>query len=618
MPSPLDTPADPTHGTEQPAPPTPQQPTETPEANRPSSRADTRLARRREEIQQRERNEPLQRRILAALAHAPATPGGLATTLPAAPESVSRLLAKLRTDDLVEVRPVPGDRRRREYFLSPNGEIELSRHRAFGAPEPPPSEPTTVQVHEFLRSALRNAIAMRRKTNRLEDTVARLRIILEQADRANAHDLALEAMAELATTLRQNRQPDDTLQIISRLERISFGQDASSPAAVALPAAAHREYALGRLTQDAGAGIEQRAEHLTTAAQLYAQLADGPSCDSTATWRERQAWSLISLANNLRARSRYDEALAYANRALVIFEEIDDPYGRSRCLFMNGYCLRLVGDFDRAWEFLHDAHALAVEHAFERFQADALTQMGEVRRCQSKVEEAREYLDEAIGRAKYMSLAVIHAFAQSARGALDYQQHEPARAAATLAAAHTTFTQTGHCEGLALNARRQAIVARSNANSGTIASANITGYLDFALQRYIQLASPAGITACEVERGRLQLTRGANARQIIRSLISRLDDPQQRDLLELDPWVPRVLHVFAEDVDEDRGELVDRTSRLLASAQRRIADRARQQTRQAMQAMGAAWQELERRNNEMGGEARCHQAPTRAPEHTGS
>lgn len=567
-----------------------------------------RLTRRREQVRLREQAEPLRRRVLEALAEAPAISSVLAQTLGVARETVSRQLTALRKASLVQTRPVLGDARQREYFLTVEGEIELSQHRAFGAPESPPPDPSDLQTLRFLKSALDKAVKMRRKTNKLDDAATRLSSVVEQAKKANAQELIVEAVAELATTCRQGRDFDAVSDLLVTLDRIALGHEPNMGAAMALPAAAHREYALGRLpTQDRGLGI--RADHLISAATLYRQLAEKPTCGTSTGWRARQAWSIVSLANNLRARSQFEAALWWSSNALALFEDLEDQYGKSRCLFMFGFCLRLLGDFDGAWVYLDGAHRLATENSFERFQADSLMQMGEVRRCQGEVEEAREMLDESLQRAEHMQFTVTQAFAQSARGAVECQRYRFPDAEKAFLKAHTLFILCDHPEGLALNARRRATAARRTlGDSGDRSKA--THLVVDALERYTTLRSPAGMASCEIENGRLQIMQTGHARGVVQTLVGRLDDPWQRDLLEHDPWVPRVLCVFAEETREDDTGFTDRADRLLAAAQLR-AQEARECAQQMVQSVGEVARQVTKHwhtesiIDEMGSETRC-------------
>ncbi len=535
----------------------------------PAGRGAARVARQRERIAAEERREPLRRRILMALGDAASSPTALAALVEAEPESVSRLLGRLRQDGLVSAEHDPDDRRRRRYRLTPEGEIELRSHRAFGEPPSPPAALPPEAGADFLDMALDSAIDARRKTNRLDDAAARLRVIVEQAQRWEARGLAVDAMAELATTLRQARRLDDVTELLDALKAISLGRDGASDASLALPAAAHREYALGRLSSSPdGADPVSRARHLVSAETLFRQLSYSAPPDTASRWRQRRAWSTISLAANMREQSRLEEALEQARQAMALFEELDDAYGRSRCFFMIGFCLRLMGDFDMAWVALQGARDLASQNAYERFQADSIMQMGEVRRCQGELAEARELLDEATERARRMDMLLTEAFARSALGAVEYDEQRLDEALATLDCAQELFERCGHAEGLALNERRRGYVAGRLHRVNQADESTVQRLIMRARVQYEQLRSPAGITACDVEIGRLELVRTGRASHVVAQISGRLGDTRQRNLIELDPWVPRILADFAEDAQDEA--LHDQARQLLAAAGRRL------------------------------------------------
>jgi DNA-binding transcriptional ArsR family regulator len=536
------------------------------------ARGAARLERQRREARELDRREPLRRRILEALADAPATPAALAESVSAAKESTSRTLQSLLKGGLVQIGEVEGDRRMRLYALTREGEARLSKQRAFGAPGDPPSPPNHEETLRFMRAALGNAVRMRRETNALQDAAARLHLVVEEAHRLELTEVELEAMAELLTTLRQERRIDAMTALLGTLENLALGRHQNRDPTLALPAAAHREYTLGRLPEmHGGADACVRARHLDAAQALFGQLARSSDAEQATSWREREAWSVISLASNLRERSKLEEALEKTSWAMSLFAALDDPYGRSRCLFMFGFCQRLIGDFDHAWLRLSEAYELASAHSFQRFQADALTQMGEVRRCQGEITEARGLLTEAFARSERMNLVVTQAFAQSALGAVAFEEQRFEEAQAALREAERLFDACRHDEGRALNDRRRAVVERQLATAGKRGEFNAARRLALkALERYQQLRSPAGMVACEIEYGRSEMLGGGRADRQVARLIERLDDTRQLNLLELDPWVPKVFARFAEEVGN--AALGERAQHLMQASERRLAD----------------------------------------------
>jgi tetratricopeptide (TPR) repeat protein len=347
----------------------------------------------------------------------------------------------------------------------------------------------------------------------------------------------------------------------------------AAPASVAMRATAHREYVLGRVGEQSGADLVEQAEHLRVAAKLYAQFAASPSWGSSSEWQMREAWSTLSLARNLRSRSLYGRALSKASHALDLFTRLGDPYGRSYSLFTMGFCLRLLGQFAAAWRYLQEAHRLAVEHSFARFEADALMQMGDVRRCQDRNDDARELLAEALALADPLELKVTRAFGRSALGAAEYQAGNLEQAKVELDRAYELFTTANHGVGMALNARRRAVVARRLAEVGNRDAENrARSLLTGARSRYTRLGSPAGVMACDIELGRMKLARHERPTRVVVLLRERLDDTPQRDLLEQDPWFPRLLAAFAKDADDPA--LTEHARRLLETAPKRLAGQA--------------------------------------------
>ena len=551
--------------------------------------ADFRLRREREQVADVERREPLRRRILAALAEAPETPTFLARKLKAPKESVSRQLRDLREAGLVEAHQGIDDRRLRRYSLTAEGELALSQHRAFGeGTEERPPLPSAAEVSESLRSAIHSAVKMRRRSNRLEEASDRFRLIVDQAAEVDAPDVSIEALAELATTLRQSRKLDELDDLLEKLMAIGGTSGECTP--LALSAAAHYEYALGRLGDRRGEDLAARECHLKDAAALYKQLARTSNKELAPAWLERRAWSVVSVAGNLRKQWKLEKAFREAGFAQELFKELEDPYGLSHSFFMQGFCLRLLGDLDEAWTCLDKAYALADDNQFERFQADSLMQMGEVRRCQGNAEEARQLLNEALARSDRMDLLVTQAFAQSALGAVEYQLQRWPDAEAALGAAQKLFESCDHAEGLALNARRRATVARQAA-AAAVKQTDLRGVerlIRSAFERYKHLRSPAGIAACEIERGRLQMMRSDGKRSpgAVKKLKILLENYHLRGLLEQDLWVPRVLNAFAHEIDDEGLSIQAEQVRL--SAAQRLADRVAQGMRQIPERVGGA------------------------------
>ncbi len=417
----------------------------------------------------------------------------------------------------------------------------------------------------------------------------------------------LDAIAELAITARQNRRRDLMTEMLRRLE--AFMADPPG-GRLELAAVAHLEYALGRAGDERGEDLPTRASRLTTAGNLYRQLASLPDEHRTSAWRERQAWSVISYAGNLRKQSNFEDALMEAATALGHFTDLDNPYGRSYSLFMIGFCLRLLGDFEQAWGFLDKAHRLAAEHSFERFRVDFLMQMGEVRRCQGRVGEARGLLGESLARAESLDLALTGAFAKVALGAVEYQEVRLSEAQTALEEARQVFEKCAHSEGTALSARRQATVERHSAESrGARSYRGVIRLIKTARGLYEKMESPAGVAACDIEQGRVAIRRKPeDVAATLEALTALLDDRDELEAIELDPWVPRVLGAFADEVGDVKFR--DRAQTVRLSAEKLLAKRAEQGIAQVKLVVTGISGRLDgghgagNRADEMGGETR--------------
>ena len=590
-----------------------------------SASGEKRVRSLRKEVATAEKREPLRRRLLAALAKSPATPTELSEQLGSPAPSISRLLSKLRDAGYVAREGEADDRRRIRYFLTEEGERQLNRHYAFGSADkdlPPPLDDE--KALRLLRSAIDRAVRIRRESNRLDEAVARLRGVVREAEKLGAHALALEAMAELAKTLRQNRQPQeqkeilaDQEQLIVRLNAVALGNAEGYGAELAVPAAAHLKYTLGRAGERRGDDLPTREAHLTAACSLYGQLLRNSEGPAAADWFARQAWSVISLAGNLRKQTRLERALRFATIAKRSFDVLEDEYGKAQCLFMFGFCLRLLGEFCEASVCLDRAFQIADNKSFRRVRADTLMQMGEVRRCLGDLDDARDLLNMALEQADEMQLVVTQSFAQSALGAVEFQKGQLGEAKQYLEQAGSMFAACRHIEGMALNTRRQAAVARKIAAESTRPSyVAVERLIESAYECYEGLQSPAGIAACSIEEGRVRMLRkGGRVQPVVAKLNALLGSRSKCEILELDPWVPHMLYRFAQEVEGEelversaREALVEQSARVMREAQEVLAERGAQSVERIAAVMDDI--ELEEEDEidasaaEMGGEAR--------------
>ncbi len=573
-----------------------------------------RLRDERRRVAEGERKEPLRRRLLFALSEEPATPTALAKAVDARKESVSRKLNELREQGLVAAVKDGDDRRRSPYSLTREGQVELGRHLTFGAAEKAPPPPDENEEAEFLREALAGAVAMRRRSNRLQDAIDRFEEIQVQAEELGAADLALEALAELVTTQRQDRQYEEREGSLEVLKRMALGAHEVKPQLVH-PAIAHLEYERGKAGDLGDADTAALARHLTAATSLFETLIDERPQADTRSWRNRRAWSVVSLANNLREQSRYEEALRYSASGLRMFEDLDDDYGRTQCWFLFGSCLRLLRQFDVAWNCLQHAYSLATQrdNSFERAMAYCLVQMGEVRRCQGKTKEARDLLGSAFAHAERLELHVAKAFATSAIAATEFQENDLDIAQRTLRQAQGIFDDCKHLEGIALNARRQATVARHlSAADVPPDESEVKGLIRRAEDTYLALGSPAGVAGCWIERGWMRKISPScgEVQEAVDHLIQILGNEDERETLELDPWVPKVLQEFSKEVG---GPLEKEANQVLSQARQHLGKKGEQGVQRVSEATGDLEEARASRPStpvvEMGGESRRKKAP---------
>jgi len=539
------------------------------------------------EIAAKEKTAPLRRRLLDELRIQMLTTSQLAERMDVHDESVSRVITKLREEGLIGTDTDPNDRRERPHFLTPAGEIELSRHHAYGGPgRSPVVSPSHRQRVAFLYSALKAAVLMRQETNQLQDAATRISIVLREARKINDGGLVIEAINELATTLRQIPAGDKEIRpLLDELEAISLGNSPFTKPTLVMPAIAHREYSLGRLGENSDNEGTRRARHLIGATNLYAQLAADPYHLEPSNWKERQGWGLIALARNLRGQSMFEAALEEAAKALHLFEEIENPYGRSHCHYVFGDCLRLLGDFDGAWEWLKDGRALAEEHCYERFKAELLMQMGEVLRCRGKFDEAQAALEESRDLADAMGLQVTQSFAHSALGAVAFHRRDLDTSRAELTQALQGFKRLRHRQGLALNARRRGAVERLIFSETKRNAESAERMIEVARSQYEKLASPAGVAACDIERGRLRMAREEDPSETVENFLDLIDNrTPEKNMVELDPWVPAVMGVFAEETEVE--VFISKSTSLMEAARRRLSERARAGVQKAAELIG--------------------------------
>jgi MarR family transcriptional regulator, organic hydroperoxide resistance regulator len=545
---------------------------------------------------------PLQRELLLTLTKGPAVPKDLARTTGRESESVSRALNALLARGLVAFEPDPADRRRRIYGLTAAGEVQAADAVTYvSVPGAVTSEQPAADLHEILRETLSAAVALRRGSSRRRETLARLEVVQRQARTAHAPLIELEALQETIVTLRQARRAAETSPHMEQLDRLAQGSG-GDPALTMMPALGFLEYELGRA---ATAELSVRAEHLITSSSIFRRLARGGEVEHE-RWRARQGWALVSLADNFRQQSELGKALAEAMVAETLFEQLGDPYGLVRAKFMRGFCYRLRGQFADALEHLKNAYDLAQEERFAAFAADALMQLGEVHRSQGDLETAADMLSEAHQHASVLELPLTQAFAQSALAAVDHVRGREGDVTSGLTEAHQLFDSRGHRDGVALNLRRRAVVARQSGGDLQAAGA----FLAEARALYLQMRSPAGVVACDVEAGHLAIARDEDRTSTAVRLMRHLAQPTFRHMLALDPWVPPLVLELAGELDlpelRNRAEdLVEQNARTLREHQQECQDGDGEPPVEADETMLLPTDDGDRRVDPMVGEPRC-------------
>jgi len=576
--------------------------------------ADEPLSRERQDVEAIEADEPLRRRLLIALGKREQTPTQLAASVGARKESVSRKLAELRAEGLVAAIKNQDDRRTSHYSLTRGGQSEVGRHLAFGATEDIPGPPAREEIDGLLREALAGAIEIRRKSNRLSDAADRLGEIRTQAEEVESQDIALEAIAELAITQRQGRHPRKRKQTLALLEKMALGSLPVEPELV-LPAIALLEYERGR-GGDLGPGnAEVQASHLCAAISLFTQLGEH-STRSDRAWQTRRARAVVGLAENLRAQARYEESLRYAASGLQLFEDLDNDYGRTKCWLLFGFGLRLLRRFDASWACLGRAQAIAAKSGYEREVCNCLLQMADVKRCQGDTSQAGEILAEALSRTGQFDLRLSHAIATSALGAVQFQKEEFDVALRTLESAQRVLVSCHHTEGLALNARRQATVARHLGAGEGPPVREVARLIALARLNYEEMGSPAGLAACEIESGWLRKRAPSLGKVgvVVKNLRGLLNDGRQREAIELDAWLPAMLMTFGHAVPALRKE----ADRIHSISERQLEEKGVQgveSVREATRGLGdlSDGGDTAPLALEMGGESRRRQAPLALP-----
>jgi tetratricopeptide (TPR) repeat protein len=492
------------------------------------------LARRRVEQARRTpapSGESLRSQILAFLAKAPgSTPSQVAATLNRSTTVVSRVLTNLLEAELVIFESDPDDGRIRHYRLCASDAVSEE-----GEVKPPSA---TEEERQYLSLVIAAAVRARRRKNDLGYAADRLERALEQATEVEANDLALVARRELVTTLRQAGRDPEAQPHLDALAEIAAGKAGVEPDLVA-PATACLDYELGRYDF---LPTRQRLDHLTTAAIVFGRCAQ---LDAAHDWAPREGWALLGSAELWRQQTDFGAAFDYATRAESIFVAYGDTYGSAEAMRMQGLCQRLRGNFSDAIAVLRRADDLAKAGLADRCRADVLLQLGDALRCTGDLEAAAETLTEATEIAREIERTRTLGFSLTALAAVRYASGELDQAWDLATKAEQQLASSP--PGRALNARRQAVIARELAANGD--STKWDQSVDFfrqSMAQYRTLRSPAGIAACCVGLGKVYENQGVPD-PAIDDLIDVASTRAGRILIPIDPWIPSLMQQWAEE-----------------------------------------------------------------------
>jgi tetratricopeptide (TPR) repeat protein len=489
--------------------------------------------------------ESLRTQILTHLAKAPGAPSSqIAKALDRSTTVVSRVLSTLLEAGLVTYETTADDGRVRQYHLTTPDTVT-----ADGTVKPPSD---VEEERQYLGLVIAAAVRARRRANDLDYAADRLGRVLEQATTAGADDLALLARRELVTTLRQARRFDDVDQHLAAFREIAAGNTNIEPHLVA-PATAYLDYELGR-RQHADVLVGENLEHLTTAATIFRRCRD---LDQAHDWSPREGWARLASAELLRQQTEFGAALANLRLAESIFIEYDDTYGTAEATRIQGFCLRLRGDFIGAIEVLQRAEKLAKESSSDRSRADILLQLGDSWRCTGELKLAEEYLTEAASLASDLKRTHTLGFSLSALAAVQYAS-EDLDQAWKLATDAAPLLESS-VPGRALTARRRAVILR-DLDGGPAKLRQSVAYFHESMEQYYEMGSPAGIAACCIGLGRIG-DRGARPEDATKRLVKVSRSTDGRLLLPIDPWIPSLVHQAADKSDSaDLRRVADETS----------------------------------------------------------
>lgn len=469
----------------------------------------------------------LRAQILAMLAGGEKLkPTQISKTLGKSTTVVSRVLTNLQHAGIVDFTSDPDDKRARLYALVDPLEV--------GDVAPPP-KPDEAEA-QLIALGIAAAVRARRREHQLEYSNDRLVRLLNQAETAGAHDLALLARRELITSLRQANRMDQVGDHVAVLESMVSGQQ-SSPAYLFTAASGSLNYEYGR---DETRDLAERMRHLIAAEVAFGRCG---RLRNAQDWAPREGWALFSRAELWRKQTEFGKAQSLATRAAEVFARYDDIYGSAEVARVRGFCHRLSGEFEEAIAILTRAQSLATQAASDRCRADVLLQLGDAHRCIGDLASARMFLGESQKIAERLSRTDTLGFTLSALAAVEFENGEldAARGLALKAQRHLGWTSVGR----AMNNRRLAVISRELAHGGDKSEIETCrNMFNRSLAEFQELNSPAGVAACLVGIGKLH---NADHDAAIANLKGLASSPAGRVLLPKDPWMPGLVTQWAEE-----------------------------------------------------------------------
>lgn len=523
---------------------------------------DERIGKAVKEADSEKSRDPLRRRILEALSNGAARPRDLSQKLEVRSETISRHLAVLADENCVTFSIDPDDQRSRFYSLTELGLSRLVRGRAFDQPSHQEAlNPDIAQT--FLMETVDLAVNDRRTFNKLDESIDRLSSIIDQSRYAGFDRVRLKATRELATTLRQSLRWPEFLFQVKVLENLASGTDNLSPDLI-LPAYAHWKYETGRCQE---LELWERGSSFIASSKAFQDLHDLSLQDHAKfghdNWALRRAWSIAGIAEILRDQTEFGEAIDQAKVAVELFRDQGDKYGETHCLFIQGFCHKLRGQFQIAQSTLAQSLELAMSNGYNRHVANSLLQLGDVNRCLRNFETANELLAKSIHEAERLNIPVTRGYGLSALGSVHFLQGDLIQSTSFLEEAHRQFCDVNRHEGTALNLRRLATTYRHRRDFATAKKTALE-----ASRRYVSLQSPAGMATSALTLGEIGLDRSIDQTVLCDNLVTFLGNRNQRLFLELDPWFPHLLRTFSRRANHE--SLAQEAQRLLSDANARM------------------------------------------------